>query len=429
MKEKKNKKGKKINYIRFNYSEEFITNIENPTKEDLKNIFNNKMHKRLKYTLIEAVKRGIGWWQLYIDEDGDLKVRLRYATRIIPLWQDEEHEVLDAIIMTYEVEVYTSEYEKEKRIKVEYWDLEGVRYYIYDGSNLIEDVEEVEKRKDLFIGKDREEISILAHFKYGDKLHIWKKIPFVYFKYNADEMPLIHLLKTLVDCYDELCSKTGDAIYDAPDGVNKVKNYQEEAGTFQRNLATYNTVFLDSDGEYDRENIELNIEAFKSFIEQLRKDIYEGGSGVDTQSEKFGTQDSGVALKQLYADLDLDCSNIETEFKSSLEYFMFFYDNWIEMTQGKDYTEKEVEFIFNKTMTVNEKELIENCKNSIGIISNQSITEHHPWVSDSEDEKEKMEKEQEEEMKKQESEYDKMIKELNNNSTKNNKDGAKVGDK
>lgn len=92
--------------------------------------------------------------------------------------------------MTYEVEVYTSEYEKEKRIKVEYWDLEGVRYYIYDGSNLIEDVEEVEKRKDLFIGKDTEGISILAHFKFGDKLHIWKKIPFIYFKYNADEMPL-----------------------------------------------------------------------------------------------------------------------------------------------------------------------------------------------------------------------------------------------
>ena len=397
-------------------------------KDILKDIFNNKMHKRLKYTLIEAVKRGIGWWQLYIDEDGDLKVRLRYATRIIPVWQDEEHEVLDAVIMTYEVEVYTSEYEKEKRTKVEYWDLDGVRYYIYDGSNLIEDVEEVEKRKDLVIGKDREGISILAHFKFGDTLQNWKKIPFVYFKYNGDEMPLIHLLKSLVDCYDELCSKTADAIYDAPDGVNVVKNYQEESGTFQRNLATYNTVFLDDDGEYDRKNTELNIEAFKSFIEQLRKDIYEGGSGVDTQSEKFGTQESGVALKQLYADLDLDCSNIETEFKSSLEYFMFFYDNWIEMSQGKDYTEKEVEFVFNKTMTVNEKELIETLVSSMDMLSLDTILSRHPYVNDVEDEKEKIETQQEEEMKKQESEYDKMIKELNNNPTNTNKDGAKVGD-
>ena len=46
-----------------------------------------------------------------------------------------------------------------------------------------------------------------------------------------------------------------------------------------------------------------------------------------------------------------------------------------------------------------------------------------------EDEKEKIEKEKEEETKKQESEYDKMIKELNNIKLTNiNKDGAKVGD-
>lgn len=406
--------------------------IEKDEKEDeeykkiLKNIFNNKMHKRLKYTLIEAVKRGIAWWQLYIDEEGDLKARLRYATRIIPLWQDEEHEILDAIIMTYEVEKYTNENEKEKVIKVEYWDLEGVRYYVVDGSNLIEDVEEAEKRQDLFIKKDLEGTSIFAHFKIGDTLHLWKKIPYIYFKYNGDEMPLIHLLKTLIDCYDELFSKTADSIYDAPDGVNTVKNYQEEAGTFQRNLATYNTVFLDTDGEYDRKNIEINIDAFKSLIEQLRKDIYEGGSGVDTQSEKFGTQDSGVALKQLYADLDLDCSNIETEFQSSLEYFMFFYNNWIEITQKKDFTDKKVEFIFNKTMTVNEKELIENCKKSMDMISLESILARHPYVNNVDDEKEKIKKEKEEEMKQQESEYDKMIKELNNNNTNGN---AKVGDK
>ena len=48
MKEQKNKKGEKINYIRFNYSEEFITNIEKPTKKDLKTIFNKKYFKYIK---------------------------------------------------------------------------------------------------------------------------------------------------------------------------------------------------------------------------------------------------------------------------------------------------------------------------------------------------------------------------------------------
>ena len=85
-----------------------LTTEDEEYKEILKALFNNKMHKRLKYTLIETVKRGICWWQIYIDDEGDLKARLRYATRIIPLWQDEEHEILDAVIMTYDVEVYTS---------------------------------------------------------------------------------------------------------------------------------------------------------------------------------------------------------------------------------------------------------------------------------------------------------------------------------
>ena len=48
MKEQKNKKGKKINYVKFRFSEEFITNIENPTKEDLKTIFNKKYFKYIK---------------------------------------------------------------------------------------------------------------------------------------------------------------------------------------------------------------------------------------------------------------------------------------------------------------------------------------------------------------------------------------------
>ena len=63
MKEQKNKKGKKINYIRFNYSEEFITNIESPTKEDLKNIFNKKYFNYIKR--IEARKSGHVIWLIF----------------------------------------------------------------------------------------------------------------------------------------------------------------------------------------------------------------------------------------------------------------------------------------------------------------------------------------------------------------------------
>ena len=77
-------------------------------------------------------------------------------------------------------------------------------------------------------------------------------------------------------------------------------------------------------------------------------------------------------------------------------------------------------------MTVNEKELIENCQASIEMLSKDTILSRHPYVNDVEDEKEKIDKEEKAETAKNESDYNKMIKELGNKT----EDGSsKVGDK
>lgn len=389
--------------------------------KEISKVFNKRMHKRLKRTVIEAVNKGINWWYVYIDESGDLKVQLKYATKIIPLWADDEHEVLDGIIMVYKLEQYTDT-GKEDVIKIEFCNLEGIRYYVIDGDHLIEDVEEAEKHKKAFLRHDDEGTSIFGHFVLNDVAMVWKKIPYIYWKYNCNELSLIHYLKSLVDCYNELTSRKADNIYEAPDGVNVIKNYSDDEEKFQTNLQTINTIFIEGDGDYDRKKIEIDIEAFKVFIEQLRKDIYEAGFGVDTQSEKFGNQKSGIAIQELYADLDLDCSNIETEFQASLEYFKFFIDNWLFIKTGQDYTDIELDFSFNKTMTVNEQELIENCKNSVGIISNKTIRSKHPFVTDLEKEEKQIAKEEQEANEYAQS-FAKLQNKNNNNNSKNNDEG------
>lgn len=193
-----------------------------------------------------------------------------------------------------------------------------------------------------------------------------------------------------------------------------VKNYADDEEKFQKNLQTINTIFIVDEGEYKRVPISIDIEAHKIFIEQLRKDIYEAGFGVDTQSEKFGSQKSGIAIQELYADLDLDCSNIEIEFQASLEYFKTFVDTWLQLKKNKDYSNIDLDFSFNKTMTVNEAELIENCKNSVGIISMKTIRSKHPFVSDLEKEEQQIKKEE-----KANNEYEEeFIKLQNENSNK-----------
>lgn len=394
-------------------------------KKQLKKTFNDRMHKRLKYTLIEAVNKGISWWQVYIDEDGKLKVRRVNAEKIVVLWQDDEHEVVDAIIMVYKMVLYEGT-EKKVVKKAEYWDLEGVRYLIYENGELINDVERLEEVKDTVLKEDDGNGMVLcSHFIYDGQPSNWEKIPFIYWKYNGDEKPLIYYLKSLIDCYDELTSIMADTIKDAPNGVNVVKNYAEDIKKFNKNLQELNTIFLDEDGDYRRENITIDINAFKEFIELLRRDIYETGAGVDTQSEKFQTAQSGVALEELFNDLDLDCSNIETEFQSSLEYFMFFENTYLQMTTAKDYHEKEVDFVFNKTMITNEKEKIENCKNSEDL-SRKSRLAHHPWVKDVDAELEQIEAEEKAEREATDNEYDELIKQMNKNNN-GASNGSKVG--
>lgn len=368
--------------------------------KQIKDIFNNRMHKMLKRTLGNSIDTGLVWWQPYIDVEGKFKTKLRYAIEMIPGWKDREHENLVYMIIKYPVVEYTPN-GKSTIYKVEYWDLDGVRYFVQECSNLIEDVEMIDENQ--VIEKDEDGNSICCHFLLNDNKCLWKKMPFIYWKYNDDEKPLIHYLKSLVDCYDKLTSSIADTIEDTPNAVKVVKNYAQKAETFCENLNTFNFVPIQTDGDFKYESPQINIEAFKVFIEQLRKDIYEAGFGVDTESDKFGNQPSGVAIQELYEDLDLDCSNIETEYQASLEYYKYFIDTYLLLTTRVDYSDIKLEYTFNRSMIIDESEKIQNCKNSEGQISNKTIKVNHPWVKDVEAEERQMEIEQGED------EYSKVI--------------------
>jgi len=146
-------------------------------------------------------------------------------------------------------------------------------------------------------------------------------------------------------------------------------------------------------GGVDTLSLEMNPEAHKQHIEQLRKDIYEFGRGVDTQSDKFGNSPTGIALRFLYSDLDLDANGIETEFQAALEQLLWFVDQHIFNTTGADYSEVPVDFIFNRDILINETEAITNAKNSVGVISDETIVANHPWTTNTNDELERLEEE------------------------------------
>ena len=53
---------------------------------------------------------------------------------------------------------------------------------------------------------------------------------------------------------------------------------------------------------------------------------------------------------------------IECEFQASLEQLRWFIDQHIYNTTGKDYSEENVDFIFNRDIIINENDVIMNAK-------------------------------------------------------------------
>ena len=106
---------------------------------------------------------------------------------------------------------------------------------------------------------------------------------------------------------------------------------------------------------------------------------------MDTQREGFGNL-SGVALKFLYADLDLDCAGIETEFAAGFEKMLRFIRCWLMLAGRGDFAGEEAQLILNRDILINEAEAIEGCVQSAGMLSERTILENHPWVESAEEE-------------------------------------------
>ncbi|MEK5415240.1 phage portal protein [Paenibacillus sp. FSL L8-0708] len=379
-------------------SKEMSIQTENKVYDELLSGFFDKGFKRmLKSLLKESIKKGRAWLHVYYDEKGNFRFKMLPSEEIIPLWRDAAHTDLQALIRVYEVEAYQGT-KKTTIQKVEYWHSKGVNRYVVGSSShlptpsisgLISDVESGGNSGHFSVIDEKEETD--------EKALNWERIPFICFKYNEDELPLISLLKSQIDEYDQKKSDNSNNLEDLPNSVYVIRGYEgSDLGEFRRNLSILRAVKVSADDNsgVDTLNLEIDTEAYKNHMDMTRNDIYEFGRGVDTQADSFATAPSGEALKFLYADLDMDANDIENEFQAALEQLLWFVDKHIENTTGDDFSEETVNFLFNRDIVINESQVITDAKNSEGIVSKETQVANHPWVTDVKEELKRLEAEE-----------------------------------
>jgi len=369
----------KVNYIASKTPS--ISTDNEKYNELLNDLFDKGFLKTIKRISTDVYNNGIGWLFLYVDEEGNLKFKRINSVEVIPVWTDNDHTELKYAIRKYVNQVYRNgRYEKETHIEL-YKD-SGVEYYILNDNKL----NLIEKK---------------AYLTVDNKPYNWQRIPLISFRADELEQPLLNRVKSLQDGLNVLMSDFMNNMQeDSRNTILVIKNYDgENLGEFRRNLATYGAVKVREEGEVSSLQVEVNAGNYDAIVKLLKQTIIENGAGFDSKADTLGNNPNQLNIRSMYSEIDLEANDFETEFQASFEELLWFVANHLKNTGQGDFLAEKVEVVLNRDILVNESQAITDIKNSVGIISEETILAQHPWVTDVQAEQERLKKEREEKIK------------------------------
>ncbi|MCM1326952.1 MAG: phage portal protein [Bacteroidales bacterium] len=367
----------------------------------LKKVFNNRFMKTLKNSGKAAFNGGIAWLYPYYDERGELSFRLFPAYEILPFWKDSEHNVLDFAVRLYPVMGYEGMTPCIIE-KVEVYDLDGTHRFILDNGRLIPDVGDGTESDCFYITMENEE---------GKRGFNWSRVPLIPLRYNENETPLLKRVKSLQDGINVMLSDFENNMQeDARNTIIVLKNYDgENLGEFRKNLATFGAVKVRYDGEtkggVETLEITVNADNYKAILEIFKKALIENAMGYDAKDDRLSGNPNQMNIQSMYSDIDLDANDMETEYQAAFEEILWFVNAHLANTGQGNYEGEEVNIIFNRDMMMDEGNVINNIRNSVGILSKQTLVSQHPWIDNVDDELARIEEEEQREREKAMEEY------------------------
>ena len=138
-------------------------------------------------------------------------------------------------------------------------------------------------------------------------------------------------------------------------------------------------------------------------------------------------------IQSMYSDIDIDSNGIETEFRATFDDIFDFVKSYLVEFKKIDISEENhnIEILFNKDVLINESQVIDDITKSVGVISNRTLVEKHPYTNNIKEEIDRIESERKREEQNNEinSKKDKSNEEnLTNNDILNKEDKKSLND-
>jgi len=368
--------------------------FEGDDAEDIEELLGRRFQIVLQQAAKSASKKSRGWVHPYVDSDGEFKLMPVPSDQVIPVYGAVDHDI-EKIIRHYQCKL-TVEGDRVDVTCIEVWTEEDVTYWLeLDGQvkQLTEDqMEELHGKK-----YPNPKPHFYRNTVFGDSVSRseglnWGAVPFVPLYNNDEETYDLQPVKRYIDAYDIVNSDFVNNLEDFQDIYWILKGYGgQNISSFLYEVKRYKTLKVDGDGDAKAERIDIPYEARKEAKEGLEKDIFTFGMGVNPNAIGDGNI-TNVVIRSRFAMLDLKATQFENEIIDFMYAVMEFVNRYREIKN-----EQPLEFegvVFNKSVIVNEVEMLTANREQQGAVSEATRLSNHPWVDDLNEEIEAMDEEQ-----------------------------------
>jgi len=355
------------------------------------------------------------WLHVYINTANRLDWITVNDCQIVDVW-DSYNKYIEYIVRFWDIEDKSKD-EKQKITHVEIWTPEIVVSFEYKNDDNKEPYNIKTKTHYMQVLKYQDQ-------EIGSNPKNFGFIPFIPLYNNKNKESDIESIEILCMVYNEISTGFINNVRKFQEVVWKLKGYGgQDLKKFTEELLKYATIPLDENGDFDPVKVEIPVEAREVLLKLCKENIFILGRGVDPSLDFGGSNITNVLIKSKYANLDMKNSDMEKQIRLFYKPLIYMLNTYYKLSLSD-------EIIFNRTQIFNESEQIDDCLKSMGLVSNETILKHHPFVEDVKKELKLLEKEKQENIDNfnQQLEQNKQVdfSNTNDNKNKSNKESDKI---
>lgn len=318
-------------------------------------------------TATVSILAGEAYWYPYYDEEGALRFKLMDPRTCLVFYGDEDKEHPISFLRFYRTSFFDGKVDK---------DVNHMEYYTSSGVTAWEDGVLLHEEK--------------PYNTNGNEIvDVWEgRLPLIIWKQNYSGRVLFREVKGAQDALNEMKSQiVNNGLEDERTTLLWVENYSGDADaissidgkSLRTKLNDRGIIFTETvdgvGGGVHAIRLDYEPEKRLAVVNMLKQTIVENMRSFDAKVFRDAGNPNMLNIQSAYSDMEEDAMEMERLFQRALDQLLFFVNRYLKI-------DGDVDFVFNKTMLINESEKIQNIVNSREILPNEFLIAHHPWVTD-----------------------------------------------